>query len=148
MDVFARSKKYSPTQLKKLNTCRRYLRAVTISDIATADGKRLCPGVESGERPGQSFNCYRWPRQPPKLDNDHWATWKQALNDTMLQSYSTALTLRTALGEWLEEQAITGPGTTTWPLLPCISKWTKAGKLSPHQKECAKDPSSPNPTHR
>ena len=103
MDVFQSSKKYTPHQLAKLNTCRRFLKAATVSDIATADGKRLCPGVHLGERPCQDFNCYQWPRQPPQLNSQHWELWKQALQETLHTPYSTSNILRRPLGDWLVE---------------------------------------------
>ena len=110
MDVFIHKGKFKNKDLKLLNQCRTYLKVTTVSDISSADGKRLLPGVIDGDFQAQEEDKYKWPRQPDRLTSDHWNIWKQALQLTLCNAYDNAHSLRTPLGAWLKD-----PSTSrTW----------------------------------
>ena len=48
MEVIIRSRKYTPAQIRRLNYCRLYLNAVTLSDLTTVVDDRLDPAKLRG----------------------------------------------------------------------------------------------------
>jgi hypothetical protein len=48
MDHILNSNHYSPAEIKKLNYCRLYLNAVTVSDLTKPDGATLDPAFING----------------------------------------------------------------------------------------------------
>jgi hypothetical protein len=63
--------------LKALNQCRVYLQVILVSDVATADGHRLLPGVKQGSIPDRRSSL-KWHIQgkPSKAD---WNVWSHHL---------------------------------------------------------------------
>jgi len=63
--------------LKAINRCRVYLQLILVSDIATADGRKLLPEVKQGSIPDWRSSL-KWPHQgrPSKTD---WNVWSQLL---------------------------------------------------------------------
>ena len=59
--------RFDAKQLKLLNEARNWLKAVTLADVVTADGRTFLPGIKRGERSSQQLHNYSWPRQPDKL---------------------------------------------------------------------------------
>ncbi len=93
-----------PTELQQLNWCRNFLRAVTVADIATADGKGLRQTAYEGIPSSQRANLYEFPRQPPSLPKAYWATWQRFLSEHLLKAYSSSpqgKDLQQPLGAWL-----------------------------------------------
>jgi hypothetical protein len=85
-------------------------RAVTVADIATADGKSIAPDAMLGQFQDNRFNNYEFPRQPPSLSKDHWKLWTKAIQDEFEKAYSergTQHQLRQPLWAWLEDLALT-----------------------------------------
>ena len=48
MDHILERGDFSPTEIRRLNYCRLFLQAITVSDISTATGTKLAPGVRQG----------------------------------------------------------------------------------------------------
>ena len=102
MDVFYQSDSFTPRCLERIKTCMHFLRVFTVSDIATASGKRLRPGLYWGKRDSNALNKLDWPRQPPSLgDATFWEFWQQAL-DTCIIHDDPLRKLQTPLGSWRE----------------------------------------------
>ena len=97
METFAR-KRYSAQKMKKLNTCRRYLNALTISDVVNGNGKHLCPMAIDGKVNAGRCSIYKWERikNPPLT---YWYIWRESLRETLCNS-STQNDLVQPLGLW------------------------------------------------
>ena len=98
MDAFRERGECNATQLQRLNACRMFLQVVRVSDIATADGKRLRHGTLTGINDGTFQSATRWPRQgrPPK---EWWTCWKNKLQ-RVFSSDGNSSSLRRPLGGW------------------------------------------------
>ena len=97
MDIALQSPDFSARELCFINYCRLYFRALTVSDLTSASGKKLAPGIISGMRsPFQSISTLHDPYQerPGLLA---WRTWRRFLH---LFSSSDG-TLFQPLGPWL-----------------------------------------------
>ncbi len=96
MEIF-QAHNFSPSQLRQLNHCRLFLQVITISDIATADGKRILPSALQGIRASDRSSSLQWPRQesPPK---PVWDLWRLALSH-----FSTQSRLNQSLGRWVNK---------------------------------------------
>ena len=55
MEAFIAAK-YSAKDLAMLNQCRTFLKAVTLADISTANGRQLLPGITDGTR--KALQCH------------------------------------------------------------------------------------------
>ena len=78
MDHILESKMFTPRQIRKLNYCRLYLQAITISDLTTTTGNALDPSklvghplLQSSRATWNSINQER----PTKAE---WLLWKRA----------------------------------------------------------------------
>ena len=92
MDAFM-AQDYSDDKIQTLNACRLFLKVTTLSDIVTAEGKRIVQAAVSGrplDRTTQ-YNCPRSRRPPASA----WQTWSDCLQETFGHK------LRTPLGIWL-----------------------------------------------
>jgi hypothetical protein len=99
METFTTTMKFKPWQLRKINRCRIYLRAVTISDIATACGTIMNPKRWSKtNRTPVEASPYNWPLQR-KPDKTAWKIWRNAIRTCLLQNKGLKL-LATPLGAW------------------------------------------------
>lgn len=87
--------KFSPQQLKTINSCRLYLKVLLLSDITTANGRHILSTVHKGLRPKDRDSKLQWPRQEKPL------VGAQALRDTALDHTSTNHKLHKPLGPWL-----------------------------------------------
>ena len=88
-------KTYTVTQLKKINSCRIYLKALCISDITNLCGTQITRAAWEGTK--KCISKLQWPEQikPPKQS---WRLWRSFL------TYGLTITnkeLLTPLGEWL-----------------------------------------------
>lgn len=93
-----------PNELQQLNWCRTFLQAVTVADIATADGKGIRQAAYDGIPSSQRANTYEFPRQPPSLPKAYWTTWQRFLSEHLLKAYSRSpqgKDLQQPLGSWL-----------------------------------------------
>jgi len=76
MDYFS-TKSFTIQALQSINRCRVYLQLLYLSDMASADGKRLIPQVFQGQRLVDRRSLLNWPEQqkPSTLD---WSIWSNA----------------------------------------------------------------------
>ncbi len=92
MDIFF-SHKLDSGSIKSLNRCRGAMKAISLLDISTADGKYLKHFIFD---PGMATagSTYIFPSEKPTRDN--WATWID-----FWHSYTTTGgKLKTPLGNW------------------------------------------------
>jgi hypothetical protein len=74
---------YSAREMQWLNACRMHLRVSRLSEIATADGARLRPGLE-GHRLTIHLSEARWPRaRPLATDWKFWSRMPESLSKTV-----------------------------------------------------------------
>ena len=78
MDMIQNSKQFTPSDVRKLNYCRLFLKAITLSDITHTTGTRLdgsklagAPSVYSSSRLGNSINQER-------PSDAEWKLWRRA----------------------------------------------------------------------
>jgi len=90
---------YNPRQLCQLNSCRLYLRVLTIADI----GKDLLPSALNGLRNPQRPSTLDWPTQLRPSPQD-WSQWR-----TVITHLEVGNKLRKPLGPW-----ITSPTHQSW----------------------------------
>ncbi|KAI2512751.1 hypothetical protein MHU86_1539 [Fragilaria crotonensis] len=78
MDHVLESRQFQPAQIRRINYCRLYLQAVTVSDISTNNGLQL----DMSKREGQ-FSLYSSVTQCVRVNQDRpsdaeWKLWKKA----------------------------------------------------------------------
>ncbi len=97
MDAIIESRQFKDDELRKINYCRLYLQAITISDISLAGGTRLDPYFLQGQRgPMSSTNKLHHVNQA-RPDADSWNLWRKA--NYLWTSWGTKL--KQPLGRWL-----------------------------------------------
>jgi hypothetical protein len=101
----ARTGNYTSGDVQAINRCRLYLQVECLSDICTADGLGLDPGLKARPPTVSSQSMIQWPRQelPGKFS---WAVWRRFLRQYTPDSSLNQL--REALGAW------THPELRTW----------------------------------
>ena len=62
-------------EAKQINRCRMYLHALTVSDIATSDGKELDRGALRGIKIISFESVHKWSQQKT-IYNQGWKEWK------------------------------------------------------------------------
>ena len=71
---------FSPPEIRRINYCRLYLQAVTVSDITTATGTKLAPGIRQG-RPTLWSGVTKFHKtNQTKPNSTTWRLWSRALN--------------------------------------------------------------------
>ena len=107
MEAFWQRGIRSPAALARLNSCRVFLRAITLADIVTADGKYILlhAWTGAGECSRRSFLEF-WPRSPPHAALP-WSEWQAALV-LVFGVDSRFRRLTTTLGSWALEKCVTG----------------------------------------
>jgi hypothetical protein len=94
MDYFNTCQFASKT-MESLNRCRIFLRAITLSDITTADGSRLLLGIKSNRHTQGRRSRLDWPQQDKPSKRD-WTLWSEALTNL-----ETNDKLSQPLGKWV-----------------------------------------------
>ena len=90
----------TPKILAKLNQCRLALRALTLADIVSTDGRHILTQAWQGTAPcGRCRWSDSWPRSPPFEALD-WDLWRTALQSALGVS-ERYQTITTTLGSWL-----------------------------------------------
>ena len=78
MDVILDSNLFSDTEIRRLNYCRLYLQAITLSDLTQASGRKLDPAMLQGN-PDHSSSVSRWNHVNQARPVDaHWFLWRRA----------------------------------------------------------------------
>ena len=93
------------SHLRSINRCRIFLKALTIADITSADGKTIRKNVWEGKANVDKHlarHQLQWPqqRQPSRTD---WQHWRAALK-SLLTPYTATKYLRSPLGPWQESE--------------------------------------------
>lgn len=96
MDLVLNTGVFSDDDVRVINACCLFLQVLTVSDITTADGQRLLPGISQGIRSPENPSRLMEPRQERPADK-HWAVWRRLLR----RLADPKRTLRQPLGPWL-----------------------------------------------
>ena len=83
--------------LKQLNTCRMSLQAITLSEITTSTGKKICPYAVKGVQHPHRQSTYKWLNQS-KIGSKFWRIWETCVKDTF---YHTQTRLKYPLKDWI-----------------------------------------------
>jgi exonuclease III len=110
MDAVISSRRFSASEISRINYCRLFLKILSVSDMATATGTRLAPGIRAG--------CHLWSQSKSTLQEVYqerpneasWTIWRRFLNT--IANYHGYLF--TQLGPWLHPSAQL---RRTWPIL-------------------------------
>jgi hypothetical protein len=95
---------YKGKTLGRLNKCRVFLHATTVSNISTGCGKFVTQAAWMGRADTTRMEKYDWPNQGNPTSSD-WKIWQEAVTKSLCIRPKI---LRTQLGRWLQE------GSTTW----------------------------------
>ncbi len=101
MDAILESNKFTAAQIRRLNFCRLYLQAITISDLTDATGKALDPSKLAGNPTAQSSTTTWLQVNQDRPSELEWTLWRRA---NQLWSTSTGY-LHTQLGSWLHPRS-------------------------------------------
>lgn len=98
MDLILESDKFTPAEIRRLNYCRLYLQAITISDLAHATGIDLDLSMRCGS-PSLQSSISRWHTiHQERPAASAWSLWRKA---NLLWSTADG-TLLQSLGHWLQ----------------------------------------------
>ena len=78
MQAFAQAG-YKGKDLAILSRCRMFIKATTLADIVTIDGKAITSWAFDGKSSNNIRPHVQWPRQPDYLTSHYWRLWKTAL---------------------------------------------------------------------
>ena len=98
MDVIQSSARFTDQEIRKLNYCRLYLKAVTLSDITTVSGTSLDSSKLTGEISLQSSTHLGPEIYQERPSPSTWLLWKRA---NRLWSNPTGV-LYQSLGDWVD----------------------------------------------
>lgn len=98
MDQILSSNKFTAAQIRRLNYCRLYLQATTISDITDATGRRLDPAKLLGTFSGRSSTTTWLKVNQGRPSKAEWQLWRRA---NKLWSKPNGI-LNEPLGSWLD----------------------------------------------
>ena len=76
--------------LKLINRIRMSIKAITISDISTADGKNISYNAWNGIESNGLQNQLDWPREPPLFTRTQLLKWQNALYLTFCVEHSNS----------------------------------------------------------
>lgn len=97
MDHILQSGQFTPSQIRRLNYCRLYLQAVTMSDITDISGNKLDVSIRQG-MPSEKSSTTQWLRVNQDRPSDAiWKLWKKA---NLIWSTVEGKLLQ-PLGKWL-----------------------------------------------
>ena len=91
-----------PRLLKRLNSCRMFLNAISLADLCNAAGTKILEDAWNGIRP-TSRRSMTWAKQPPSKALD-WVEWQSALNLAFVVSRHRRLVV--PQGEWFDESCL------------------------------------------
>ena len=79
---------YCGTDLTQLNYIRKYLRVVTLADIATVDGNKIAHLAFACKEGNGLREDIEWPCVPSTLPQSFITLWKEAIRKCFLNPYS------------------------------------------------------------
>ena len=117
---------FTPAQIRAVNYCRLYVRAVTVSDLTTAAGRQLDQSILAGNPSLYSTRpATNWPQQA-RPNAPAWVQWRKANR----LSADKQGTLRRPLGDW----TVTRKSTRRWwPHWYLLSRQLLYKLVVPHQ---------------
>jgi hypothetical protein len=96
MDHVLERGSFSRADICRINYCRLYLQAVTVSDISTASGTKLAPGIRSGDPTLWSGVTRYHKTNQARPNSSSWRLWSKAM-----ALISDDDTLRVPLRQWM-----------------------------------------------
>ena len=78
MDIVLDHPNFKPHEIRSIHYCRLYLQAITISDITTASGTHLRPGVLAGVLLINSNTTQLKEFCQQRPDDTSWRIWRKA----------------------------------------------------------------------
>ena len=103
MDGINSSKRFTATETARINSCRLYMQATLLSDIATPCGRHIHKAYYEGRRSRRiNWPSIQYPRQA-KPDKTSWNLWRKGLQLAFLRDDKHHL--RTKLGNWKPSQS-------------------------------------------
>jgi hypothetical protein len=78
MDHVLNSNHYTPAEVRRLNYCRLYLNAVTVSDLANPDGITLDPSFLEGRLSTRSSLIAKYKVHQERPLQQEWSLWRRA----------------------------------------------------------------------
>ena len=99
MEELIRSRQFDDKTLISCNRCRVFMEVITLSDIATGDGRRLQPDCIGVSRNVPRCNKWEWPTEKPTRTDK--SRWKEALRYFTTGNYTLRAAYR--LGPWIRE---------------------------------------------
>ena len=109
--------------LQAANRCRIFLRAVTLADICTGDGRQILYTAWLGKKDKDYTSPYQWPPQARPTLTD-WAHWHHALRIAYTRSANVCdRHVRVPLGDWTQME-----DTWQWFFSPGDSRVYRKGK--------------------
>ena len=104
--------------MKKLNECRMFLHAVTLSDIVSADGEEITIYAWNGTQEDRGVSQYQWPQTQKSLPNEHWEQWRSAIGKLFLLRHTGRTLKERLLLEWNEDEG--EPKTWKWYICKAV----------------------------
>jgi hypothetical protein len=75
MDHVLEQGDFTHKEVRMINYCRLYLQAIMVSDISSATGNTLMPGMRTGEYTLWSRVTHHHKTNQAKPDNSMWRLW-------------------------------------------------------------------------
>jgi hypothetical protein len=97
MDIIIQSKKYTDSEIRRINCCRIFLQAVTLSDLATVDGQHVDVSKLEGQPSLMSSTTTLMHIAQEQPAESEWLLWKKV---NLLWSTDDG-SFHQALGPWL-----------------------------------------------
>ena len=99
---------YKGDDLRRLNIVRMKLKAFSVADLATPDGRLLTTSAYNAIASNSLRDQYTWPRSPPALSQQLIRLWQSALTRSLLDPAQPPnyLVLRTRLGHWTRQDPL------------------------------------------
>jgi len=92
-------------QLKRVNAVREYFNVFYLSEVSTADGKALIPGIDSGRSIHQRYQPTKIAPKQARPGRRSFDLWWQVLSKF---TRNKSMMLETPLGEWTEDHSTNG----------------------------------------
>jgi exonuclease III len=77
MDIVLQSKKYTASEIRRINYCRLFLQAVTLSDLATVDGQYVDASKLKGHPSLRSSSTTLMHINQDRPSESEWSLWKK-----------------------------------------------------------------------
>ena len=82
--------KIDSKDLELINIIRMSVEAVTVADIATADGRKISHNAWHALSSNHLRTGYNWPREPERFTKSQIEVWQRALKHTFLTRYANS----------------------------------------------------------